>query len=1733
MSQLSVSVGATDVQQANAVLSAAQSEATGIDPPVLELGVQSSYQLAYAAYAMAGSTPWQSPTAVSLPYGSPPPGVPSLRIWQLPDSLVNLPQQPTATDQPPLPCLGVQVASVDESTGATVTAPAASYGWATTIGVTVKKLPGLAATPAAATTYELVGANEYDVVLLERILVAIGLGIPGFAVDELVLLHAATGGGSALASDGDGVMTFISQANLTTVTRPPSLLRRTLAAPLPDAPQTAADFVRLLWECSITRSGGFYLYYCTDPVAHTGLPDSIFNDKGEAVLTLLVLHGAPQDPTQQNRVAGYMNAVVTAGFVDPSSSAVSALARALPAYVGAGDGDALATLATTYRMPVEELAGANAGAPVGAPVVVDGGSYQVRPSDPGQDPAAIAAWFGTTVTALGAANPGVDFSQELALWATISLPGGLTVTPGTTGRATLAQIASYYGLTVAALAGANASQPGIFAGQTIEVAELVTPGSGDTLAGVAARYYMDPVQLVEDNADVPLAGGAKVVVDGGLYEVPATAGAGALAAIATRFAIDPSAIASANPALSWTDPQPPLTLVFLPPALTVQAGTSPSAATFGQIASFYGVRLAGLALGNAVVPGLFTVPLRVRGGPLVRQAASPAGTVTYGMTRTAAPAPPDSDPSAFLERLYNLLSYQVPAGLQGFKATTPGPPLGPLTGPTAAGGDKMSQPVDDGIWRYQKAVPYSLLATPPQPDGPGPDPSQSPYLGTGGLLRLEFAWNDLFGNRGLTPLGEPTLDPTAVLNQPPAWALYTDPIVGLSEWPSIGFDYEVVPGTTAGTAQLQISLAFDGCTYLTNVEQGCPQSANPKKVDPVERASRDMGVYAKIFYQQATAAGGGLDITVDTSLLPGGPQAVDAAPLQAFAAAIYEWLAARVGGTTTDPFPTMAPISIPFALSDVEGAQIFELSVALVMSRPPALVDPDLRVESKAAANPSAVPPHQSQDTPGGPYTLDAFAASFEQAMTLAGEFRLKLAVGIDRERAERSGTGAPLWAVRLGLGAGQPLAFSVPDATQPITYAPRPVSNVPRTGSVQVTGYVTGSGLTGPVTTLSFSAIDLDGWTAQLLAAVDRLLSPSYATAIGLIDSALPSGRTAHLQELATAKENLANALKQLVIPVLPGAAGPDPAAAREAFAQQLLIQLGSFYTTDAIVQFKVDALSQATDPTTSPQLFGDLEQTGTQPAPVTLSDPKVPLAQPVAGPPATLTFLLTTAAGQTDVAEQEAQVTLQLGYDGTDVEHQIGTLPGISGYTPSSWLSFVRDETPWPLSAQLGPFDVPLVLRGFPTPPTMQAQSGTQSVADDTPALTLGETLAWDYSLVYSEPFHYQQDTVHLTLEFNHVASGAHRHDVTQHVAATDPLASLAQFVSVYAQVQQDVDTYVAPVDPSKIDPTSQAFIDGDVALTTFTGLADTVAGTLAGAGVSALTAGVLPVESYDLTISEGSLELTSRTGSGAKVEALLVTVGNVPDALGATVAVDIDGCTAQAPPADAGNGDSSSYAYVYVDQATNDWLPASVGETIGPRTVTVPALNVLARQDAWASTWIGRNENAAEPFQYQTPTVYFASPQYPTNLYTEPAIEVASIGASSPQTRTPEAHLAALFAALFAAAPKGEQTIQLECRYEYALSGAGLGPVDLPVYLLAPTAADPTSDLVVPTGGCPADPTQGPLVCRLGGALRSWWSANQPSTSAGVFPLSLTVMSEITGQPLIVLQNLRLTEEWIDWS
>lgn len=129
---------------------------------------------------------WMSPEPVQLPYGTAPLGPPRLGIWPLPDGLVSLAATPGRTV---LPRFAPRVATTDVATGEMRLRPVHHYGWGTQVTVRIKRLPAVSTSPTTAFTYELIGTNEYDVVLLERLLGdQAGWKQPNF-ISDLVLLY--------------------------------------------------------------------------------------------------------------------------------------------------------------------------------------------------------------------------------------------------------------------------------------------------------------------------------------------------------------------------------------------------------------------------------------------------------------------------------------------------------------------------------------------------------------------------------------------------------------------------------------------------------------------------------------------------------------------------------------------------------------------------------------------------------------------------------------------------------------------------------------------------------------------------------------------------------------------------------------------------------------------------------------------------------------------------------------------------------------------------------------------------------------------------------------------------------------------------------------------------------------------------------------------------------------------------------------------------------------------------------------------------------------------------------------------------------------------------------------------------------------------------------------------------------------------------------------------------------
>ncbi|MDB4897223.1 MAG: LysM domain protein, partial [Firmicutes bacterium] len=522
MDSLKVQLQGRDIKRINRVRTFAEQNL--LVPKHLLLGVAEADQVTPARFNTTAVTAWQSAAPVTLPYGQPADKnlpVP-LRIWSLPDNLIDL----AVPQRDVVPRFAFKVGTYDQATGKMATRPVGYYGWGMQIGLAIKRIPPVAGSPATAHTYELVAANEYDIVLLERLLAAISPTNHG-VVSDLTLLYLPSPVGQAAQgkqSDGNGnVAFFLTQVNLSTDTHPPALmLALRAAAPADDPPtgcyNTAYDFIRLLWEGSITRSGGYFLYYHNFETQE-GLPDRVFNDKGEAELTLLVSF-RPHTDTDRNRAMSFMNCVITGDISDtPRGDSGEQQAGAAASFTvfaetdpeqrtASPGGSSLDDLAIAYYADAISIGEQNADLPlrvgtVGTTLTVASGVYQVGVGAPGADLATIAQYFGTSVQAIQAANPRIADWSGLKLSDALRLPA-LQV-PVKAGDS-LRKLASFYGEELAALVAENRTVMGLFpdapplqvtTGPSVRSA-LVPPGV------VEAKAQRDQPGAVPRNPDDPV-----------------------------------------------------------------------------------------------------------------------------------------------------------------------------------------------------------------------------------------------------------------------------------------------------------------------------------------------------------------------------------------------------------------------------------------------------------------------------------------------------------------------------------------------------------------------------------------------------------------------------------------------------------------------------------------------------------------------------------------------------------------------------------------------------------------------------------------------------------------------------------------------------------------------------------------------------------------------------------------------------------------------------------------------------------------------------------------------------------------------------------------------------------------------------------------------------------------------------------------------------------------------------
>jgi LysM repeat protein len=1213
----------------------------------------------------------------------------------------------------------------------------------------------------------------------------------------------------------------------------------------------------------------------------------------------------------------------------------------------------------------------------------------------------------------------------------------------------------------------------------------VTLGAADSLASVAAGLHLTVAELAVALGEAPLRrGGPPLTVEWALHE---TRAGDTVAAIAAEYGTTAAAIETANPELTidWTN-LPPWTLLRMPSVTASVGATGP--ATLATFAAAHSLDPGTLGWLNAEVAGIFEPgrgPVKVEDAIVDATATVPPGVGGFLVERRQRTPQPADEVLEYLDSTFHLLGWQLIENV-GFRAGPPGLPVGPTETLDRGQLERLRSlravpPVPEGgaLLTYEQLFPVAGFSK-EKPAGTTehvPPPEKDPYIGVGSVAQPRLEWRDLFGNRARTPLTDPALEPHGPANQPPVPIAYTDRLLGLPQWPSAAATYGVAVG---GGPEVGVTIGFDPSRYAA------------RDAAALKLAEADRETYARAYYQLHRAAPDGIaDVAVAlTSSLDGGQShpvtGAALTTLRGFVLAAWQYLDSLITGPSSPNPPPDAHFAVPVAATN--AADVFELTVALVFVREPRLVAPESRDEDGVARVEAVLSPVAAKKDETA--SLLEFATAFEATYSAAPRL-LKLAVGTSREEEADAAGSRRLWAVRTSTDASSGIAARVTGPA--VYYAPPPLStSLVSRNAVRVRPFDPEKGL-GTGEPRDFTDVDLDGWARQALAAIDGLLSPRTAVPAFVVDALTGSE---YLERLRRAKKTLAAAIAGRVVNVLetPAVAdpGPGPTDARERWEQQLLISLSTAYQADVAVQLPVAVRGGGEAGFEPPALYGHPAVSEAEAILGTASTFKIEAASGSSF----LTFMFTAS----DPTEQGA-VALGATFAIDMIEHEIGTVPGIEGYRASSWLSFPIPLGALPLAEpKLGELEVPVVLRAYPTPPTLGRQA-TEPDLDETSARAAVQSASrWTFLADY-EGLHVAQDRIGAEAEVNIPgATGLRTRAETE-----DLFTTLAGLLSVLPQLQEVFDADLAAV-TTQLDRGSKTVTRAANALAAFTELVEAVAGHWP-ARSGGLFAGNEPRgEAFEFEIKETRYPPPDG-------EDLLVTVASERRPTGVPAPVlEIAGY--EAVPTDGG--------VRYRHDADSPFLSWREGARIAGRTVAVGPLAGLGIQNARLALQVTRNAELVEgnptrgEFVYSTPYVRFPSICTPL-LSPGLRIDVAAVATGTARRATLAEHMSALFSTLLESAATGVRKVQLQASYGLELQGeAELPPAMLPIKL------GPAIEFTVPK-----DWEAGGFTEQAATAILEWLHEQHADIANGTLAFDVSVFSSLaaTTLPLVRLGDLYL--------
>ncbi|MDJ0824020.1 MAG: LysM peptidoglycan-binding domain-containing protein [Rhodobacter sp.] len=292
--------------------------------------------------------------------------------------------------------LNLEVASRRTPSSPTETEQLTEFGWATQIKFGLRRATDPAIPDAfLQSTYEVYGTDEVAIHDLQHLLDYVMDGGRG-ATLTIDLLYPENPGTTSPGLRSDTIQRdeiWLLKANLSTRTNPPVAPTFMAAGPNDEetdqsvtaaatmAPASADDFLKLLWEASITNTGGYYLYYKTAGKNGKGLPDEVFGQDPTAEITLLITVTETAGATSTIPVRPFHNvALVTQNIANAKASLL-----VVPPECPIGDTATLASTAAKLGVSVQALGLANATTQnlliPGQTITADGASYTVNVGD--------------------------------------------------------------------------------------------------------------------------------------------------------------------------------------------------------------------------------------------------------------------------------------------------------------------------------------------------------------------------------------------------------------------------------------------------------------------------------------------------------------------------------------------------------------------------------------------------------------------------------------------------------------------------------------------------------------------------------------------------------------------------------------------------------------------------------------------------------------------------------------------------------------------------------------------------------------------------------------------------------------------------------------------------------------------------------------------------------------------------------------------------------------------------------------------------------------------------------------------------------------------------------------------------------------------------------------------------------------------------------------------------------